>query len=65
MVSGQGNNEEGYNLLNVRIWVKGAVLEYKPRCVAKTPGKISTTYWHAGGARLDADTKENTMLETV
>ena len=49
MVSGQGEDEEGANVLNVIIWVEGAVLEYEPRCVAKTPWKISTTYRHAGG----------------
>ena len=37
-------------MLNVRIWVEGAVLEYEPCCVAKTPGKILTTYKHTGGA---------------
>ena len=50
MVSGQGNDKEGANVLNVRIWVEGAVLEYEPRCVEKTPGEISNTYWQAGGA---------------
>ena len=49
MVSGQGNVEGGANLLNVRIWVEGVVLENEPHCVAKTQGKILTTYQHAGG----------------
>ena len=48
MVSGQGNDEEGTNLLNIITWVEGAVLEYEPRNVAKTPGKLLTTYRHAG-----------------
>ena len=63
MVSGQGNDEEGANVLNVIICVEGSVLEYEPRCVAKTQRKILTTYRHAGG-RPDADMKENTALET-
>ena len=50
MVSGQGKVKEGANVLNVRIWVEGAVLEYEPSCVAKTWGNIFTTYLHAGGA---------------
>ena len=49
-MSGQGNEEEGANVLNIIIWVEDAVLEYDPRCVAKTQGKISTTDWHVGGA---------------
>ena len=49
VVSGQGNDKEGANVLNVRIWVEGSVLEYELSCVVKTPGKISTMYWHAGG----------------
>ena len=50
MVSGQGNDGEGANVLNVIIWVEDALLEYETRCVTKTPGKILTKYWHAGGA---------------
>ena len=50
VVSGQGNYKEGANTINVRIWVDGAVLEYDPCCVAKPPGKHSTTYRNAGGA---------------
>ena len=38
VVSGKGDDEEGANVLNVRIWVEDAVLEYEPRCIAKTPG---------------------------
>ena len=49
VVSGQGNNEEGENVLNVRIWGEGAVLEYELRCAAKTPGSILTTYRNVGG----------------
>ena len=64
MVSGKGDDEEGANVLNVRIWVEDAVLEYEPRCIAKTAEKILTKYWHAGG-RSDADTKGNPKLETV
>ena len=56
VVSGQGNVEGGANLLNVRIWVEGVVLENEPHCVAKTQGKILTTYQHAGGGRPDSDT---------
>ena len=40
VVTGQGDGEEGANVLNVRIWVEGAVLEYEPHCVAETPGKL-------------------------
>ena len=50
MVSGQVDDKEGDNVLKVRILVEGVVLEYEPSCVAKTPGEISTTYRHAGGA---------------
>ena len=50
VMSGQVNEEEGANVLNIIIWVEDAVLEYDPRCVAKTQGKISTTDWHVGGA---------------
>ena len=56
MVSGKGDDEEGANVLNVRIWVEGAFLENEPHCVAKTQGKILTTYQHAGGGRPDSDT---------
>ena len=49
-MTGQGDGEEGANVLNVRIWVEGAVLEYEPRRVEKNPGKFSTTYRHAWGA---------------
>ena len=38
VVSGQVNYERVANVLNVRIWVEGAVLEYEPCCVAKTLG---------------------------
>ena len=31
VVSGQGDDEEGANVLNFRIWLEGAVLEYEPR----------------------------------
>ena len=40
MVSGQGDDKEGDNMLNVRIWVEGAILEYEPRCVVNPPGKV-------------------------
>ena len=50
MVSGQGNDEEGANVLNVSIWVEGAVLEYERGCVTKKQGGISATYRHNGGA---------------
>ena len=50
VVSGQGYEEEGANVMDVSIWVESAVLEYEPRCFAKTPGKILTMYWHTGGA---------------
>ena len=40
VVSGHGYDEEGASVLNVRIWVEGAVLEYEPRCVAKNQGKF-------------------------
>ena len=42
--SEQVDDEEGTNVLNVRIWVEGAVLEYEPHCIAKTPGKLLTKY---------------------
>ena len=64
MLSGQVYDEEVPNVLSVRILLEGAVLEYEPRCVAKTPGGILTKYWHAGGG-LDANTKENPVSETV
>ena len=48
--SGKGDDEECANVLNVRIWLEGAVLEYEPCWVAKTPWKILTAYRHAGGA---------------
>ena len=58
VVSGQGDYEEGAKVLNVRIWVKDAALEYEPRCVAKTPGGGLTTYRHAGGnARMPIQSK--------
>ena len=47
MVSGKGNAKEGANILNVRIWVEGAVLEYEQRCVAKPPGKFSEETGHS------------------
>ena len=31
VVSGKGNDEEGDNVLNVRIWLEGAVFKYEPR----------------------------------
>ena len=43
VVSGKGDDEEGANVLNVRIWVEGAVLEYEPRCVTKPLGRILAT----------------------
>ena len=64
VVSGQVDDEEGANVLNVTIWVEGSVLEYEPRCVAKTPGNFSIMYQHAGGGP-DTGTKENPVLETV
>ena len=64
VMSGQGYDEEGNNVLIVIIWVEGDILEYEPCCVAKTLGKFLTRYWHAGG-RPDANTKENTALEKV
>ena len=33
VVSGQGDDKEGENVLNIRIWVEGAALEYEPRCI--------------------------------
>ena len=50
MVSEQGNEEEGANVLNIIIWLEGAFLEYEPCCVAKTLGKFLTAYQHAEGA---------------
>ena len=35
VVSGQGDNEEGSKVMNIIIWVEGAVLEYELRCVTK------------------------------
>ena len=39
MVSGKGDDKEGANVLNVKVWVAGAVLEYEPFCVAKKNGE--------------------------
>ena len=64
VVPGQGDDKKCDNVLNDRIWVEGAVLEYEPRCVAKTPGKISTTYQHAGGVTV-CQYKGEPVLETV
>ena len=49
VVLGQGDDKEGANILNVRIWVEGAVLEYEPRYIANSLGGILTTYGHAEG----------------
>ena len=38
MVSGQGDDKEGANVLNFIIWLEGAVLKYEPHCVAKKHG---------------------------
>ena len=46
----QGNYEEGANVLNLRIWVEGAVLEYERGCVTKKQGGGLATYRHNGGA---------------
>ena len=48
MVSGQVDDQEGANVMDVRIWVEGADLEYEPRCVAKKTENILTTYQHTG-----------------
>ena len=58
VVSGQGDDEEGANVTNGKMLLEGSILEYDLRCVAKTPGKILTTYRHAGGGRPYADSKE-------
>ena len=50
VVSGQVNDEEGFNVLNVRTWLEGAVLEYEPRCVAKKQGNFDYVSAHKGGA---------------
>ena len=50
MVTGQGYYKEGANVLNVIIWVGGAVLECELHFVAKTPGGILIIYRHTGGA---------------
>ena len=50
VVSVQGDDEEGAKVLNVRIWVGGAVLECELHFVAKTPGGILIIYRHTGGA---------------
>ena len=50
MVSVKGDDKEGVNELNIRIWVEGDVLEYEPRCVAKTSGGSLTMYRPARGA---------------
>ena len=52
VVSGQGNNEENANVMNVIIWVEGAVLEYRLRMGTQ-------------GGRPDFGTKENPVMETV
>ena len=52
VVSGQGNNEENANVMNVIIWVEGAVLEYRLRMGTQ-------------GGRADFCTKENPVMETV
>ena len=51
-------------MLNVRIWVEALVLEYEPSCVAKTPENFQL-HISKQERRLDADTKENTVLEKV
>ena len=64
VVSGQGDDEEGANVLNVSIWVEGAVLEYERGCVTKKRGE----FWLSIGTTVGrpyADTKENPVLEYV
>ena len=56
MVSWKGNDEEGANMLKIRIWVEGAVLEYDPRCVAKNPGIFQLRIGTQGGGHQDANT---------
>ena len=57
MVSGQVDDEEGVNVLNVRIWVESYVLEYEPRCIAKKTGKFRIRIGTQGG-RPDTETKK-------
>ena len=64
MVLGQGDDKEGANILNVRIWVEGAVLEYETRCVKTKCGNFGLRVSTLGG-RPDANTKENPVLETI
>ena len=64
MVSGQGNDKEGATILNVIIWVEGAVFEHEPLCVAKTRGKFQLRSSTQGRCPDDA-TKGNPALEKV
>ena len=51
-VSGKGDDEEGANVLNVRIWVEGAVSDYEPRCVAKKRGNFEYVSARRGESRI-------------
>ena len=64
VVSAQGDDKEGANVLSVISWVEVDALEYEPPCVAKTPGG-GRLLINTQGGRPDADTKENPVLETV
>ena len=64
MVSGQGNEEEGANVLNVSIWVEGAVWNMKGAASQKNRGEFWLRIGTTGG-RPYADTKENPVLEYV
>ena len=50
VVPGQGNNKEGVNVLNVRIWVEGAVLEYEPRYIENSLGGNFDYIWACRGS---------------
>ena len=68
VVSGQGDDKEGANTINVRIWVDSAVLEYESLCVAKPPGeKFDYVLECRGGAWMPTRKKNcvgNIMRET-
>ena len=64
VVSGKGYDEKGSNVMNARILLEGAVLEYEPLCVTKKTVKFRLQIGTHGG-HPDANRKENSPLETV
>ena len=58
MVSGQGDFEEGANVLNTRIWVEGSVFVILTALRQKKGGNFDYVLTRRGG-RPDANKKEN------